>query len=78
MVSFDPKVRNEFSLFKVNGANNPFAPQKTSFTGGEATSGAEFSERHGVGKAAGIQSNGVHGEVMGTGENGKHRLDMYM
>lgn len=77
MVSLDPKVSNEYSLFKIGGAN-PFAPGKVAFTGGEeAVSGAGFSERHGNGKAAGVASNGVLGYVEGTGENGKHRLDLY-
>ena len=76
MVSLDPKVSNEYNFFKVGG--NPFTPSITAFTGGEETvPGAEYSERHGFGKAAGIASNGVHGFVEGTGENGKHMLDFY-
>ena len=78
MVSLDPKVSNEYGLFKINGAN-PFAPAKVAFTGGEerAVNNGGFSERLGFGKAAGTASNGVHGFVEGTGENGKHRLDIY-
>ena len=76
MVSLDPKVSNEYSLFKIGA--NPFAPAKVAFTGGgEAVSGAGYSERHGAGKAAGVSSNGFLGYVEGTGENGKHRLDLY-
>ena len=81
MVSLDPKLRQEYGVFagqKVGGVN-PFSPQRASFQNPEeAVSSAGFSERHGNGMAAGTLSNGVHGEVTGTGDNGRHKLDMYM
>jgi hypothetical protein len=64
--------------FKIGEVKNPFASSKTSFTGGGQPSfGAEYSERHGNGKAAGVNSTGVHGSVTGTGNNGEHLLDQY-
>lgn len=76
MVSFSPKVNND--LFKVGGLNPFAASSRVAFTGGESAGAVDgFSERHGNGKAAGINSNGVHGEVSGTGLNGEHRLDIY-
>ena len=81
MVSLDPKLRQEYGVFagqKVNGVN-PFTPQAASFQGSEeAVSSASFSERHGKGMAAGVDSNGFLGSVTGTGENGRHKLNMYM
>ena len=44
------------------------------FKGSPAVSGDGFSERHGNGKAAGIESNGIIGSVTGTGENGQFKL----
>ncbi len=75
MVSMDSKL----NIFKVNGTN-PFAPaERTAFTGGgEAVSTEGFSDRHGKGMAAGVDSNGVLGSVTGTGVDGKHKLNMYM
>ena len=77
MVSFDPNVKN--NMFKVNELN-PYKEYGVSFVGAEAgvATGEAYSERHGVGKAAGVDSNGVLGEVTGTGQDGKHRLNMYM
>ena len=81
MVSLDPKLRQEYGVFagqKVNGVN-PFTPQAASFQNPEeAVSSIGFSDRHGKGMAAGSLSNGVHGEVTGTGDNGRHKLNMYM
>lgn len=69
-LKFDPRVQSA----------NPFAAGKVAFTGGgaEETSGTGY-ENYGTGKGVnGINSSGVHGEVAGTGENGMHRLNMYM
>ncbi|MCM1265035.1 MAG: hypothetical protein NC200_02450 [Candidatus Gastranaerophilales bacterium] len=74
MVSFETLKFNP----KVQGSN-PFAPGKVAFTGNEGTiaSPEGYSERHGNGKAAGIASNGVIGEVAGCGKDGAFVLDNF-
>ncbi|MBO6271323.1 hypothetical protein J6O48_00935 [bacterium] len=71
MVTFNPKVTE--NMFRIGGVN-PFGTN-SSFTGGTLASGSEYSERYGAGKAAGVESNGVIGSVIGTGENGSSRAD---
>ena len=64
-------------LYRITGVN-PFSSGATGFTGGgQAALGGDVSERHGNGKAAGVDSTGVIGSVSGTGENGVHKLDRY-
>lgn len=67
MVSFESLKFNP----QIKGAN-PFAPGKVAFAGGgaEGIGTAEYSERHGNGKAAGVNSTGVYGETEGCGKNG--------
>lgn len=59
---------------------NPFAPSKVAFAGNGKESVAKTGvEAYGTGQGInGTNSSGVLGEVTGTGENGKHKLDMYM
>lgn len=65
-LKFDPKVL---------GPNQQPA-QRVAFAGG----GQEEQTVSHLGTGKGInaeRSSGVHGEVTGTGENGKHRLNTY-
>lgn len=76
MVSLDPNIKN-----------NPFSEvRQISFGGAQYTpksveekSPEEVVSSYGTGQGPnGTSSNGVLGSVEGTGENGKHRLNMYM
>lgn len=62
---------------KIQG--NPFATPKVAFAGnGQETSGVTGYENYGTGKGLNAEnSSGVIGEVTGTGENGKHKLNTY-
>lgn len=64
--------------FNPQVQNNPFT-SKVAFTGSdyEPTSAATQTN-YGTGKGINAESStGVIGEVTGTGENGKHRLNTY-
>lgn len=63
---------------KIQG--NPFAAPKVAFAGnGQEPVSKTGVESFGTGQGInGTNSSGVIGEVTGTGENGKHKLDMYM
>ncbi len=66
MVSMDAKLNN---IFKVNGANNPFAPARVAFTGGtEGIAPEGRSERYTNGLAP-EASTGIYGGPadMGSG-----------
>lgn len=80
MVSFDPKVRNEYGLFspqKVGGVN-PFTSSQQPTKTGEATGGTAVKgwEAYHTGQGP----NGLNGGFLsdGTGDNGKHRLNLYL
>ncbi|MCD8378258.1 MAG: hypothetical protein LUB59_05670 [Candidatus Gastranaerophilales bacterium] len=77
MVSFSPEVKEKF--FQSTQGVNPFGVQRASSAGSAQTEelSGGISERHGAGKAAGSDSTGVIGEVTGTGDNGRHKIDMY-
>jgi len=79
MVSFDPKVKNEYTGFistqKVGGVN-PFAPAEgTQFKGGEVNNSGKGWEKYHSGQGP----NGLNGGFLsdGTGDNGAHKLNMY-
>lgn len=67
-LKFNPKI-----------AANPFKTERVAFAGnGQETSSSAGIERFDTGKGINEEnSTGVIGEVTGTGENGKHRLNTY-
>lgn len=68
-LKFNPKIQG-----------NPFGNSKVAFAGnGQEPVSKTGVEAYGTGQGInGTNSSGVLGEVTGTGENGKHRLNMYM
>lgn len=76
MVSFDPKIKNNpFQISQINfGGSQPVAAKPE-----EGKSPEEVVASYGTGQGPnGISSNGVLGYIEGTGEDGKHKLNMYM
>ena len=77
MVTFDPKLNNPFANYGINNVN-PVSTVATSYKPQEVAEKSGY-ENYGTGKGVnGVNSNGVIGEVTGTGENGVHKLNMYM
>jgi len=81
MVSFDPKIKeygNPFTSANKVGGVNPFvASEKPSFKGGEVGAvPANGWEAYHTGQGP----NGLNGGFLsdGTGENGKHKLNIYL
>ena len=75
MVSFDPQVKNNLftQVSSINMGEQQYAP-----VSGTESPEAGY-EQYGTGKGInGTNSNGFLGFVEGTGENGAHRLNMYM
>lgn len=80
MVSFDPKIKdynNPFASAGKIGGVNPFQAQATAFKGTEVTAASQNGwEAYHTGQGP----NGLNGGFLsdGTGENGKHKLNMYL
>lgn len=63
--------------FNPQVQNNPFQ-SRVAFTGSDYEPTATPVASYGTGKGLNAESStGVIGEVTGTGENGKHRLNTY-
>lgn len=67
-LKFNPKVQGQ-----------PYESGRVAFTGLTAHHSSTGVEQFGTGKGFNeTGSTGVHGEVTGTGPDGKHKLNMYM
>ena len=73
-------MANWLSRILPSGITGPqrVAPYSPVSNNGGSQAAERTSLTDGDPRYAQPQSSGVHGAVDGTGENGKHRLDMYM
>ena len=74
MVTFENVNNNLNKVFPINFGKSQYVPTSTETESPEGNVAAL-----GTGKGPNeISSNGVYGSVEGTGQDGKHRLNMYM